>query len=127
MDGRTTDKKWSLKLEKVERVENKNNKITKLEKWEKFIQEGQDGSVTLTWLSDKFESIGTSMWKYFKIHLLVKEEVFLFLALAAIFSSARNGLSNFGRGSPKEYSCEIILKWASGLGGDVVLSCFFHF
>ena len=35
---------------------------------------------------------------------------FLFLALAAFFSVERNDFSHFGRGSPKEHFCEIILK-----------------
>ena len=35
---------------------------------------------------------------------------FSFLALAAICSAVQNDFSNFGRGSPKEHSCEIILK-----------------
>ena len=34
---------------------------------------------------------------------------FLFIALVAILFN-RNGLSNFGRGSPKEPSCKIISK-----------------
>ena len=54
------------------------------------------------------------MCNYFKIRSLVKEEKlfkgFLFLALTAILLSEWNGLSNFGRGSPKEHSCVIILK-----------------
>ena len=48
---------------------------------------------------------------------------FLFLALAAILLAEQNHLGNFGRGSSKEHSCEIISKsiqW-TGLGGDVVL------
>ena len=37
--------------------------------------------------------------------------VFLFLQLRRTScSTERNGLSNFGRGSPKVYSCEIISK-----------------
>ena len=36
---------------------------------------------------------------------------FLFLALVAIFFSVeQNDFSNFGRGSPKEHLCKIILK-----------------
>ena len=36
--------------------------------------------------------------------------VFLILALAAILFSGAKQFSNFGRGSPKEHICEIILK-----------------
>ena len=36
--------------------------------------------------------------------------VFLFLVLVATCSTERNGLSSFGRGLPKEPSCEIISK-----------------
>ena len=35
-----------------------------------------------------------------------------------------NGLSNFGRGSPKEHSCEIISKSATDLAEEVVKSIF---
>ena len=35
---------------------------------------------------------------------------FLFLALAAICSAEWNHFGSFGRGSPKEHFCEIILK-----------------
>ena len=44
---------------------------------------------------------------------------FLFLALVVLFSTERNGLSNFGRGLTKEHSCEIISKSVlkSNLGG----------
>ena len=37
-------------------------------------------------------------------------KVFLFLALVAILFNEADGLSNFGRQSPKEHSCEIISK-----------------
>ena len=37
-------------------------------------------------------------------------KVFLFLALAAIFSAEQNNFSNFRMGSLKENFCEIILK-----------------
>ena len=48
----------------------------------------------------------TFLYNYFKIHLLVQENKLFFLALVAILF----GLSNFGRGSPKEPSCKIISK-----------------
>ena len=50
---------------------------------------------------------------FFKIDALVKEEksiencLFLQLWLPSC-STEQNGLSNFGKGSPKEHSCEII-------------------
>ena len=39
---------------------------------------------------------------------------FLFLAQAAIFSSKRNCLSYFGRGSPKQHFYEVEIKSAQG-------------
>ena len=36
----------------------------------------------------------------------------------------RNGLSNFGRQSPKEHSCEIISKTVTDLAEEVVKSIF---
>ena len=40
-----------------------------------------------------------------------KDFPYVFLSLAAVLSAAElNDISNFGRGSPKEHFCEIILK-----------------
>ena len=47
------------------------------------------------------------------------ERVFLFLGLAAILAEP-NHSSNFGKGAWEEHFCEIILKSAIGLGGDVL-------
>ena len=52
----------------------------------------------------------------FKIHPLVKEKksfkgFFYFLLWQPSCSTERNDLSNFGTGSPKEPSCEIISKF----------------
>ena len=57
---------------------------------------------------------GTFLWNYFEIEPLTWEEMsfkgFLFSALAAVCSVEQNHFSNFGRESPKENFCEIILK-----------------
>ena len=51
----------------------------------------------------------------------VVQSCFLFIALAAISFTERNGLSNFGRQSPREYSCLIISKSMNWLSrGEVV-------
>ena len=56
------------------------------------------------------------MYKYFKICSLVsKKKSFKGFSIFSsgghcICSSELKGLSNFGRGSPKEHSCEIISK-----------------
>ena len=52
-------------------------------------------------------------------------KAFLFLQLwQPSCSTERNGLSNFGRGSPKEHSCEIISKSVNDLAEEVVKSLF---
>ena len=53
------------------------------------------------------------MCNYFKIHPLVKERSFkgfLFLALVAILCNGAEQFEQFWYRSPKEPSCEIILK-----------------
>ena len=52
-------------------------------------------------------------------------KAFLFLQLwRPACSTERNGLSNFGRGSPKEHSCEIIQNLSTNLAEEVVKSLF---
>ena len=72
------------------------------------------------------------MCNYFKIHPMVKEKkilkgFFYFCLLRQFYSSEWNGLSNFGRGSPKEYSCIIILKSIHGLRQRNHLKLFFFY
>ena len=70
------------------------------------------------------------MYNYFKIHSLVNEKSFKgFLIFSSGGHLVHPSLSNFGRGSPKEYSSDFFffLNWASGLGGDVVLRFFLFF
>ena len=61
------------------------------------------------WVNQK-----TFLYNYFKIHLLVQEKLFkgffYFKLWRPSCSTEGNGLSNFGRGSPKESSCKIISK-----------------
>ena len=54
-------------------------------------------------------------------------QVFLFLALAAIFSAEQNHFSNFGKRSSKEHSCDIILKSAHWPRRRCCLKGFFIF
>ena len=59
-------------------------------------------------------TLGTFLYDFFKIDALVKEKSIegfsIFIALAAILFNGAERLSNFGRQSPKEHSCEIISK-----------------
>ena len=52
---------------------------------------------------------------------------FLFLALTAICSSKQNHFNNFGRGSPKEHFCKIVLKSTHWPRKRCYLNVFFLF